>query len=245
MRLTLNSPGSNVQFYQSSVAVDANTDYILTFDAYSSTGHDIDIHLLQHVSPYSNYGLNTAVDLVDTGWNSYSIAFTTNGLGGRSSVTDGRFRFWLAPYDASGDVYFIDNIVLAVDTGTEPPSSATNIDYLMKFSVSGVGARSVQNAKLRIYCVNGSDHGGDFRQVTDNSWSEGSVTWNNAPAADPTIISSLGGVNSSTWYEVDLVSMIDGDGTYSIRVRNNSENGADYNSTEASSRQPELILTVQ
>jgi hypothetical protein len=36
-------------------------------------------------------------------------------------VGDGRLRFWLAPFDAAGDRYYIDNVVLEKLDGTAPP----------------------------------------------------------------------------------------------------------------------------
>jgi hypothetical protein len=38
------------------------------------------------------------------------VEFTTSGFSG--TVNDGRLMFWLAPYDAAGDQYFIDNVSL-------------------------------------------------------------------------------------------------------------------------------------
>jgi hypothetical protein len=89
---------------------------------------------------------------------------------------------------------------------------------LLKFTVSGVGTGTVAGAKLRLYNVNSSSMGGTFYRVADNSWVESTVTWNTAPAADVTPIASLGAVATSTWYEVDVTSLITGDGTYSIRI---------------------------
>lgn len=54
------------------------------------------------------------------------------------------------------------------------------------------------------------------------------MTWNNAPAADTTLVASLGSVSTNTWYEVDLTSLVTGDGTYSLRV---SDCGAAQNIT--------------
>jgi len=65
-------------------------------------------------------------------------------------------------------------------------------NVLIKFTVSGVGTRQVVSAKLRLYCEDASGFGGAFYKVVDNSWNEGTVIWNNAPAADPNSFATLG-----------------------------------------------------
>jgi hypothetical protein len=118
-------------------------------------------------------------------------------------------------------------------------------NILLKFTVSGVGTNSVKGAKLRLYCVDASAKGGDFYRVADNSWQENTVTWNTAPVADPTGLASLGAVTSGTWYEVDLTSLVTGDGTYSLRVTTTSKDGADYSTKEGSAGfAPQLLVTL-
>jgi hypothetical protein len=117
-------------------------------------------------------------------------------------------------------------------------------DGLLKFTVSGASA-GVARAVLRIHAVDSSDVGGAFLRVADSSWSESTVTWNSAPAADPTPVASLGRVLAGTWYEVDVTSMISGDGTYSIRISSTSTNGADYASKEGmAGLAPQLVVTL-
>jgi len=52
----------------------------------------------------------------------------------------------------------------------------------------------------------------------------------------------LGQVSPNTWYEVNLISLITGDGTYSLRV-SDSVGGADYSSKE-STNAPKLLVAV-
>ncbi|MHB0967998.1 MAG: CBM96 family carbohydrate-binding protein, partial [Bellilinea sp.] len=85
-------------------------------------------------------------------------------------------------------------------------------------------------ATLRLYNIDESSIGGSFYRVNDQSWTEETVTWNNAPAHDNTLVASLGAVTTGTWYAVDLTSLITTDGIYSLRVSSTSTNGADYSS---------------
>jgi hypothetical protein len=85
--------------------------------------------------------------------------------------------------------------------------------------------------------------GGTFRRVADTTWTEGSVTWNTAPAADAATIGSLGAVAAQTWYEVDVKALVAGDGTYSIKGLSTSTNGAYYSSKEGGFA-PQLVITT-
>jgi hypothetical protein len=115
---------------------------------------------------------------------------------------------------------------------------------LLKFNVTGLNGQQVTSAKLRLFAVDPSSKGGDFYQVTDNTWSEKTVTWNTAPAAETTLLASLGSVSVSNWYEVDLTSLITGDGTYSLRIVSTSSDGADYSSKEGSNP-PQLVIQIK
>lgn len=58
----------------------------------------------------------------------------------------------------------------------------------MKFDLSGVNPGTIQTAELRMN-VSSMDSGGVnnvlFMRLEDDSWSEGTITWNNAPTPDP------------------------------------------------------------
>jgi len=111
-RVAITAEGNNVQLYQKGISLEPNASYSLTFAAFSSTGHDLDVKLHKHGDPFTNYGLNSKVNL-GTAWNTFNLEFTTNDLSGGAPVADGRLRFWLAPYGAAGDEYFIDAVFLA------------------------------------------------------------------------------------------------------------------------------------
>ena len=71
-------------------------------------------------------------------------------------------------------------------------------NILFKFQVDGLAGRSVTRATLKLYNVSSSDIGGAFYRVNDQSWEEETVTWNNAPAHDSTLVASLGAVTTAT-----------------------------------------------
>lgn len=129
------------------------------------------------------------------------------------------------------------NASLSVDNN---PAEET----LIKLPVTGTAGKTIQSAKLRLYNVNESDAGGTFH-ATGTSWSESTVNWSTAPAAG-TQHGSIGAVAANTWYEVELKSLVVGDGTFAVRVKSQSPtgNGADYASSEATANKPQLIITL-
>jgi acid phosphatase type 7 len=124
---------------------------------------------------------------------------------------------------------------LRVDNGPAQES-------LLTFTVSGVAGRAVSSARLRLYCTNASAIGGDLRRVADTTWREQTVTWANAPAADPTPFGSLGRVTVGSWVEVP-VPFVTADGTYSIRIKTTSSDGSFYSSKEGGFP-PQLVVTT-
>jgi len=118
-------------------------------------------------------------------------------------------------------------------------------NILLKFTVSGVGTRTVTSARLRLYCVDPSPSGGSFRRVADSNWSQGTVNWNTAPVADASSLATLGAVSAGNWYEVDVTSLVTGDGTFSLKAISTSSDGAYYSSKEgAAGFAPQLVITL-
>ncbi|EDY82664.1 Carbohydrate binding domain protein [Verrucomicrobiia bacterium DG1235] len=130
VKLSVNSRSSNVQLYQNDIVLEPNTEYRLSFVAFSNSSRDFRISLGKHASPFTNYGLNRVrIDLTDS-WKSFSVDFTTTGFA--SKVEDGRLFFWLASDARPGDVYSIDRITLTPlsDVGEEDnqaPSAPQNL----------------------------------------------------------------------------------------------------------------------
>ena len=139
-RLNISAPGENVQFYQQDIALDPNTTYLFAFIGKSNNGHDLSVNLHKHDPNYDTYGMQDYQVDMTTDWQAFFLEFDTSILS--SSVNDGRLRFWLAPFDAAGDVYWIDQVTimradllnmpplppvlpLPVEPGTDPTSEPT------------------------------------------------------------------------------------------------------------------------
>jgi hypothetical protein len=111
----------------------------------------------------------------------------------------------------------------------------------VRFEVQGL-AGPPQTATLRFYLSNGSTNGPRLVAVSDTSWSETGITWNNRPATGTTI-GNVGTANVGTWMEYDVTGVITGNGTYSFALIPESSNGIDITSREGTaSQRPQLVL---
>ncbi len=96
---------------------------------------------------------------------------------------------------------------------TEGASNFARIPYL-KFSVNTLAA-AVNTATLYVYSQNEVDTVNAL-SVTDNSWGESTLTWNNRPAVGSIIGSAQ--ATARNWFAIDVTSYITGNGTYSIAL---------------------------
>ena len=84
----------------------------------------------------------------------------------------------------------------------------------MRFDVQNVPG-TVVRATLRLYANNPSRSGYQVRAVTNNAWSESTITYGNAPPIGKLITSSEP-FDARQWTSVDVSSLVRGNGTYSI-----------------------------
>jgi acid phosphatase type 7 len=145
---------------------------------------------------------------------------------------------------------YVDNTFPGTNYGTSGQLGVDNSPIkrmFLKFSVTNVSG-TVTSAKLRIHSddVSGaaSNNGGTFRSMTNTTWSETGVTYNNQPAINGATLGSIGAVVRNTWYEVNVAAYVTGNGTYSIGVTSSSSDGADYDSRETGGTSPQLVITT-
>jgi Calcineurin-like phosphoesterase len=137
------------------------------------------------------------------------------------------------------------------DAATEAHGSGTRIyadrvpvrKSLLAFEVSGTGGCPVAAARLRLFNVDAAPRGGDVRPLDDLGWDERTVTWASAPATDAIPVASLDGVSRNLWYEVDVTSLVAGDGPVGMAITSSASDGAGYSSREGpASQRPELVV---
>ncbi len=195
--ITILTPGTNVQLYQAGLELEPYTQYMLSFKAYSNTGHDLSVSLQKHGTPYNSYGLSNYQFDLTTAWGSFAVEFTTSGFAGMAN--DGRLMFWLAPYDASGDQYFFDDVVLVrIGTTTSSPPSIINHPSSQTVTVGNTATFNVVATGTAPLSYQWQKNGVNIPGATAPSYTTPATTLANSGATFRCIVSNLYGSATST-----------------------------------------------
>jgi chitodextrinase len=118
--------------------------------------------------------------------------------------------------------------------------SPVMISYL-RFNVAGTSGGTVTGATLRIYGTSKSA-GFTVYPVTDTSWTERGITYNNRPAlGEP--VATVPANSGAGWVTVDVTPLVHGDGYVDLALVSTSGTQSAYASREASSNPPDLTVT--
>jgi len=144
--------------------------------------------------------------------------------------------------DVPGISYASSSQLLAIGGGAEKRS-------FLSFTVAGLPANArVTSAKLRLTVINDSSGGGEVYSLSNTSWPE-MITWRSQPAIDGPRLAALGPVALNTVVEIDVGTVVKGNGDYSFAIiappdnRNAVGYASDQNFVEAS--RPRLVLVAQ
>ncbi|CAH0316712.1 Chitodextrinase [Pedobacter sp. Bi27] len=135
--------------------------------------------------------------------------------------------------------------------------SAFRESYL-RFNYSTFSGSAVNSAKIRVYAsrieVNPSRNVSVYG-LSNTTWGEGTITWNNKPTESGTLLGNYIVKNTArAWYELDVTAYINsqlalGKKIISIRLINQEAKGSgnlvSFNSREANSNKPELLLNQE
>lgn len=163
-------------------------------------------------------------------------SFATAGVGGDNSIT-------ILPSD---DSYVRSNFP-DENNGNKPfvrVRAAGTTDAYLKFNVSGISG-TVSSAKLRLYSQDRAIDDTTVHAVNDNNWSESTLTHANAPDIG-NALDTVSNIQPESWIEFDITSHITADGLYTLALTSTQNRGGlDYDSSEASSNKPELVITFE
>ena len=118
----------------------------------------------------------------------------------------------------------------------------------VRISVSGVNPRTVASATLHLQVAaasgSNSNSGGQIHAVSNCSWGEKTITWNNQPVMGP-VLSTVGGpVALNQGVDFDISSAVQGDGVYCFAIDSTSTDNVNYNSREATSGKPSVAIVA-
>lgn len=172
-------------------------------------------------------------DLAETTSSSSSsnIVEATGTLAFKIGPTDDAFVFRTT---ADGNFGQHQDLMVGIGNGDKK-------SYL-RFDFTKVDTKVVQSAKLRLYATASSQSGGTF-VTADSNWSEGAITYNNAPPADGVPLGMLNNVKAGNWYELDITDAITKSAPLTICILGNHEDKVMYSSKDGP-HSPEIALIL-
>jgi len=120
-------------------------------------------------------------------------------------------------------------------------ASSYSYHSYLRFDVSGLSGAPA-SAKLRLFVTDASSAGGDVSSTT-TSWTEGSITWSNAPPPAGGTLASAGATTVGQWVELDVTGAITGNGSFALELLGGSGDSAIYSSREGANP-PQLVITA-
>ncbi len=116
----------------------------------------------------------------------------------------------------------------------------------LRFAVSGLGGAAIERAVLRLTVGSGASDGslvgGTVQRITDGTWSEATTTYTTRPALTGVPLATVAAVTASQVVEFDVTPAVTGNGTYDFALTSTSSDAAHYQSREASSGTPQLVV---
>ena len=110
----------------------------------------------------------------------------------------------------------------------------------LRFTVQGLNG-TVTRATLRIFANSASTSSLVASGVSDNTWTESTINYNNAPALGSTIGSSSP-VTAGAWISIDITAYITGNGTYNLAVSTPGGTAISLASRQSDADAPQLII---
>jgi hypothetical protein len=110
----------------------------------------------------------------------------------------------------------------------------------LRFDVQGLSGTIVR-ATLKIYTNSNSSTGYEVRSVLDTSWTEGGITFANAPAVEG-VTATSGPFGTAVWTTVDITPLITGNGTFNLALTTTNNTAFSLASREAGATAPQLIV---
>jgi chitodextrinase len=119
-----------------------------------------------------------------------------------------------------------------------------DVHSYIRFDVQGTGGAPISRARLFIYANSSSTSGLDIEGVSDNTWDEYTVTYDNAPALG-SVLASSPPVTGGTWIAFDVTSYVTAEGSINFGVSTAGATAISLASRESGANSPQLIVDFQ
>jgi hypothetical protein len=110
----------------------------------------------------------------------------------------------------------------------------------IRFNVQGL-IGTVTRVRLRVFANSSSSTGYTVSRVSDNTWVETTINYNNAPAVGSSAGSS-GSFSGGVWTTVDITPLVTGNGTLNLALTTSSSTAVSLASRESGANAPQLII---
>jgi hypothetical protein len=128
-------------------------------------------------------------------------------------------------------------------TDLQSDMSPVRESYL-KFDLTSLAGVTVTEARLRMFVTSGSANAQNIKQVSNTTWTENALNFNNRPAKGATIATFTHGSTTGVWREVIITSHVaaNAGALMSLAVDSSGSDGFDFNSAEAAANRVELVI---
>jgi Big-like domain-containing protein/calcineurin-like phosphoesterase family protein/fibronectin type III domain protein len=114
------------------------------------------------------------------------------------------------------------------------------VNSYLRFSVQGLSG-TITRVTLRVFANSSSSSGVVASGVSDNTWTEATINYNNAPPIGPALGSS-GSFGTGVWVSIDITPYVSGNGTYNLALTTAGSTAVSLASRESGANAPQLIV---
>lgn len=114
----------------------------------------------------------------------------------------------------------------------------------LRFEVTGLTA-PVQSAWVELEAIRASADGGAIHIVSDNTWDQFAITYNNRPVIDGPVLDTVGAVAVGDPILLDVTPAISQNGSYSFAIVSSGRNGWAVPSRKGSTDTPVLFVALE
>jgi len=162
-----------------------------------------------------------------------------------ASVTTPPSNIHTITLNPTADTY-IDSANPTVNHGTSAQLRVDGSPLVYSFLKFDLGAvpGTVTGLTLNVYATSSSGAGYAVRSVADNSWSESTLTWNNAPPIGTSDAGQSGAFAANTLTTVNVSSLSNGNGMLSMAMLGINSTAIAFSSREGTVK-PQLVVSYQ
>jgi hypothetical protein len=149
------------------------------------------------------------------------------------------------PFTPEADAY-VNSTYPTTNFGTATILRTDNspvVTSYLRFNVTGLTGRPITAASLSIYANSSSTSGITVNAVSDNTWGETAINFNNAPPMGAAL-ASVPTVTGGTWMVFNVTSYVKAEGLISFGLVTPGSTNISLGSRESGSFSPKLTVTV-